>query len=213
MPLPSPSSLPRRRPLNELWGRLGWAAVFAGLLVVHYCILWKLIFPLELPPFLLGYLAAPALLLIGPVLAFVVTLLWLPGGTLLPALHDNPMLARGIAEFWGRRWNLWFSDWFRYVIFAPRRHRPTLALVLVFFVSGLMHEWVINLPLYLFTGKAPFGTMMVYFLLQAAGVLLERRFLKRKARARTLFAWLVVFVPAPLVLNEGLLRTLHLWPH
>jgi len=55
--------------------------------------------------------------------------------------------------------------------------------------------------------------MMVYFLLQAAGVMVERRFLKGNARAKTLFAWLVVFVPAPLVLNEGLLRTLHLWPH
>jgi hypothetical protein len=187
--------------------------MFAGLLVLNYWILWKLIFPLELPPFVLGYLAAPALLLIGPVLALVVTLLWLPCGRLLPALHDNPLLARGVAEFWGRRWNLWFSDWFRYVIFAPLRRQPTLALVLVFFVSGLMHEWVINLPLYLVTGRAPFGTMMVYFPLQAAGVLLERRFPKGNIRARTLFAWLVVFAPAPLVLNEGLLRTLHLWPH
>jgi len=26
------------------------------------------------------------------------------------------------------------------------------------------------------------------------------------------FVWLVVFVPCPLVLNEGLLHTLHLWP-
>jgi 3-polyprenyl-4-hydroxybenzoate decarboxylase len=54
--------------------------------------------------------------------------------------------------------------------------------------------------------------MMVYFLLQAGGILLERRFLAGHSAAKILFVWLMVFVPSPLVINEGLLRTLHLWP-
>ena len=83
--------------------------------------------------------------------------------------------------------------------------------MLAFAVSGLLHEWVINVPLYFVTGRVLFGTMMLYFLIQAAGVLIERRFKKHPAWMRA-FTWLVVLAPVPLVLNEGLLRTLHLWP-
>jgi hypothetical protein len=118
----------------------------------------------------------------------------------------------GVADFWGRRWNLWFSDWFRFALLAPLRRRPALAVVVIFFVSGVMHEWVVNLPLYLVTGRKLFGTMMLYFLLQAVGILLERRYFAEKPVAKVVLAWLVVFLPAPLVINEGLLRAMWLWP-
>jgi hypothetical protein len=81
---------------------------------------------------------------------------------------------------------------------------------LVFLVSGVLHEWVINLPLYLVTGKNRFGSMIAYFLLQAVGILIERR--TRNRGVRRLLAWLFVFGAAPLIVNEGLLRILHLWP-
>jgi hypothetical protein len=74
----------------------------------------------------------------------VVTLLWLPTGGLFPALRQSPLLARGVADSWGRRWNLWFSDWFRFTILGPLRRRPVLAIMLVFLVSGFAHEWVVN---------------------------------------------------------------------
>jgi hypothetical protein len=67
-------------------------------------------------------------------------------------------------------------------------------------------------PLYYLTGKVRFGSMMVYFLLQGAGLMVERRFLRYAPRARVLLVWLVVLGPAPLILNEGLLRALLLWP-
>lgn len=151
------------------------------------------------------------MLLLGELFVTFVILLWLPSGRLQPALLHNPLGARGVADFWGHRWNLWFSDWFRHTIFHPLRRRPVFALLLVFVVSGLMHEWVINVPLYFVTGRVLFGSMMLYFLLQAAGVLLEHRFLKANSPMRILFVWLVVLGPAPLLLNEGLLRALHLW--
>ena len=136
----------------------------------------------------------------------------MPSGQLLPPIHCRLWLTRGVADFWGRRWNLWFSDWFRYAILTRFPRQPRLALLLIFAVSGVMHEWVINVPLYYLTGTACFGSMMVYFLLQAAGILFEHRFLKGHKRLRIAFAWLVVLAPAPFIMNEGLLRTLHLWP-
>lgn len=51
---------------------------------------------------------------------------------LLPALHRRPWAARSVADFWGSRWNLWFSDWFRYCIFSRLRRRPVFALFLAF---------------------------------------------------------------------------------
>lgn len=104
-----------------------------------------------------------------------------------------------------------FSDWFRYAILTRVRLRPALALILIFAISGIMHEWAINVPLYYLTGTELFGSMMVYFPLQAAGILLERRFWTHCDRLRIAFAWFVILAPAPLVMNEGFLRTPHLW--
>lgn len=211
-PLLSPGSLRRSRPPGEFGSLSLRVLLFTIALTVCYLAYWKVVVPLNLPTALLGYLAVPVLMTIGPVIHFVVAMLWLPSGQLLPALHDKPLLARSVAEFWGCRWNLWFSDWFRFVLFSPMRGQPVLALFFVFLVSGLMHEWVVNLPLYLATGKNLFGTMMLYFPLQAVGILFERRFLQGKPVAKVVFAWLIVFAPVPLLLNEGLLRVLHLWP-
>jgi len=209
-PVLCPESLRRSRPLSALPRFLGRATAFLAATLVYYWVYWQLVRGFD--PRWISYFAAPAILLLGELGAAIVTVLWLPSGRLLPPLHDEPILARGLSEFWGRRWNLWFSDWFRSAIFDRFRQRPQLALLLVFVVSGLMHEWVINLPLYLVTGRRLFGSMMLYFLLQAAGVLIEHRLLRRNALAKFLFVWLVVLGPAPLIINEGLLRALHLWP-
>jgi hypothetical protein len=96
------------------------------------------------------------------------------------------------------------------MIFRPLQDRPLLALFLVFLVSGVAHEWVINIPLYIVTGKKCFGWMTLYFLLQAVGILIERRI--RNRGVRIFLMWLFVFGAAPLMVNEGLLRVLGLWP-
>jgi hypothetical protein len=186
--------------------------ILCGAALLSYLVYWRLVRAFQIHGVLLSYLATPILLLMGEMLAALVTLILLPSGLLFPALHRRPWAARSVADFWGNRWNLWFSDWFRYVIFARLRHRPLLALFLVFAVSGLMHEWVINVPLYCFTGRMLFGSMMIYFLLQAVGMFVERRCLKSHQRLMRVFVWLIVFLPSPLVLNEGLLRVLQLWP-
>ncbi len=140
-----------------------------------------------------------------------VTFLAIPWGRLLPLPHGSaPPLAKSVAEFWGRRWNVWMSDWFRQIIFPPLRTCPVLALFLVFLASGVLHESVINVPLYIVTGRKCFGFMILYFLLQALGILIERR--TRNRGMRIFLVWLFVFGAAPLIVNEGLLRILHLWP-
>jgi len=186
--------------------------MLSGSTLVCYWIYWRLVLGFQIHGILLSYLATPFLLLVAESLVAMVNLFLLPGGYLLPELHCRPWAARSIADFWGNRWNLWFRDWFRYAVFSRLRRRPVFALFLVFAVSGLMHEWVINVPLYYLTGRMLFGSMMIYFLLQAVGILVEHCCLKSRPRLMAVFVWLVVLVPVPLVINEGLLRTLQLWP-
>jgi hypothetical protein len=207
-PLPSPNSMNRVRPAAVAL-QLRRALLFGLIVALYYWSYWQVVRRFELKGILLSYLAAPALWLIGEVVSAVVPLL---GNGRIPPLLHNPPLARSVADFWGRRWNLWFSDWFRYTIFQPLRRRPVLALWLVFALSGLMHEWGVNVPLYFVSGRILFGSMMLYFLVQPVGMLLERRLLNPKSHLRIPFTWLVILGPAPLLLNEGLLRALHLWP-
>jgi len=207
----SPNSLRRLRPGVEPWSVLFRAVGLGVSLWLSYWIYWWLFGTFQVRGLLLAYAALPILFLMSKFLAAVITVVWLPSGQLLPPIHCRPWQARSIADFWGRRWNLWFSDWFRYVLFERLRRRPVLALVLIFALSGLMHEWVINVPLYYLTSRAWFGSMIIYFLLQAAGLLLERRFLRHHEKLKIVFAWIVILAPAPLIMNEGLLRTLHLW--
>jgi len=210
--LRSPTSLKRLRPIVTIRQELFRTTLLCSALILSLWAFARLVHGTHIRGVALSYCAMPVLLLATECFPAVMTVLWLPSGHRLPSLHHRPWLARSVADFWGNRWNLWFSDWSRYAFFQRLRHRPVIALVLAFTVSGLLHEWVINVPLYFFTGRALFGTMMVYFLFQAGGVFLERRFLRRHACLMVVFTWLVVFVPAPLVLNEGLLRTLLIWP-
>lgn len=208
----SPTTLRRLRPATAFLPVLFRTAVMCGALVFSCWIYCELVRNTHIPEVLRGYFAVPILLLMTETLVGFATVLWFPSGQLLSSIHNRPWLARSLADFWGNRWNLWVSDWVRYAIFRRWRRRPVLALILAFAVSGLLHELVINVPLYFVTGRVLLGSMMVYFLVQAAGILFERRCLRAHPCAMAVFAWLVVLAPAPLVLNEGWLRTLHLWP-
>lgn len=211
-PLLAPSSIARAQPLSAAPAFFLRAGLIAGALVIYYLIYRQLVRAFHVPVLVLHYLVAPGSLMMMEMVVAVVTVLWLPSGRLLPRIHRQPWAARSVADFWGRRWNLWMSDWFREVILRRMRRHPRLAMWLVFGLSGLLHEYGLNFTLWLVTGRNLFGTMMIYFLLQALGLELERRFLRRHPRANVLFAWLVVFGPVALVFHESMLRALHLWP-
>lgn len=211
-PVVAPNSLLRCQPRSNIRRILLRGMLFAVVtMVAHFVYRW-VVGQFELRGSILSYLALPFPLLLGEVLFPVVVLLWLPAGIVLPPLFRNPFASRSLADFWGRRWNLWFNDWFRYVLFDRLGSRPVLAVWLVFTVSGLMHEYVVNVPLLLVTGTNLLGGMMVYYLLQGAGVVIENRLLRGRPFAKRLFAWLVVVGPLPLMINEGLLRVFLLWP-
>lgn len=115
----------------------------------------------------------------------------------LPVMR-NPMRSTSLAEFWGRRWNTAFHELAARFAFQPLRRVAGLtgASLLVFLVSGLIHELVISIP-----AHGGYGLPTGYFLLQGLGLAGERsrqgrRFgLGRGLRGR-MFTLLVAAAPA-----------------
>jgi len=104
-----------------------------------------------------------------------------------------PLLARSLAEFWGRRWNTAFNvlaDRYGFRLLTPRIGRRA-ALAVVFLASGVLHEAVITLP-----ARGGYGLPTAYFALQSVGIFAERMSLiRRRPWLNRLFAWLVLAAP------------------
>jgi hypothetical protein len=98
---------------------------------------------------------------------------FLASGTAMRPLHDTPIAARSLRDFWGKRWNHAVSAWLNRRIFLPlaRRRRPDLGLLCAFLVSGALHAWVAWVALGAFAALE----LMVFFGLQGVFILAEDR--------------------------------------
>src|SRR5262249_47315168 len=113
----SPASNRRLRPIKSVPVVLLRFVRLCAALVLAYWIYWNLLRVAHVRGMVLSYCAVPILWLMTETVVALMTVLWLPSGRLLPAIHNRPWRARSIADFWGHRWNSWFSDWSRYAIF------------------------------------------------------------------------------------------------
>lgn len=128
---------------------------------------------------------------------------WRSCGINATPIMDWPILARSVSEFWGRRWNRAFRDVaYRFVLRPLRtRYGLTFATLVVFAVSGLIHELVISVP-----AGSGYGLPTLYFLLQCGAIWFEKSRLGRRwglaagMRGR-LFALLMVGGAAPLLFH------------
>jgi alginate O-acetyltransferase complex protein AlgI len=101
----------------------------------------------------------------------LLSLFWQGVGVNARPIMSAPLRSTSLSEFWGRRWNLGFSQFAHNLIFRPL-HRAWGASVTGFFVfvlSGLIHDAVISLP----AGRG-YGLPTLYFMIQGAGVMVER---------------------------------------
>jgi Membrane bound O-acyl transferase family len=122
----------------------------------------------------------------------LLSLFWQAQGIDARPIMSNPIVARTLSEFWGKRWNLGFRQLAHEFIFRPllRRTGGIVAGLLVFLVSGLVHDLVISVP-----ARRGYGLPTAYFLLQGLGVIFERSpwarkvGLQRKLPARVFTLW------------------------
>jgi predicted DCC family thiol-disulfide oxidoreductase YuxK len=121
----------------------------------------------------------------------LLSLIWRRMGIRATPVMKNPIGATSLTEFWGGRWNTAFHELaFRFTFRPLRRFAPpALAMLLVFGLSGLVHEAVISLP-----ARGGYGLPTLYFLIQGAGVIAERsRFGRFVGLGRGVRGWLFTF--------------------
>lgn len=181
-----PAHAPGIREANAAWGRVALGAA----------LLWGVVPALAgLPAAWVGLVALGLLLHFG--LVHLLSIHWRLNGFDAQPLFDRTLSARSIGEFWGRRWNRAFADIAGRSIHRPLAPRigPRAALLVVFLASGLGHDLLLSVP-----AGGGYGLCTLYFLIQAAGVLIERR-----RRSRLLTAAFVV-APLPLLFHAPFMR-------
>jgi hypothetical protein len=128
---------------------------------------------------------------------------WRAAGIDARPLMNAPLLAQGVSEFWGRRWNTAFRDLTHRFLFRPLTPRLGArgALIVGFLFSGLIHELVISVP-----ASAGFGRPTLFFVLQIPALLIERSRAGKtlglgQGWRGWLFTALVLVVPAGLLFH------------
>jgi alginate O-acetyltransferase complex protein AlgI len=87
-------------------------------------------------------------------------------------LFPNVLKARGIGDFWGRRWNVGYSQMMQRLVGRPIGNRAGagVGVMAVFVGSGLLHELAITLPV-----QSGYGLPTLYFTLHGLLTLVEKR--------------------------------------
>jgi hypothetical protein len=173
-----------------------WAALKTAIGAFLLWIVPRSLSPHE--PLLRGWVGMVGLILLLHFGFFqIVALAWQAFGVKALPIMSAPLRSTSLAEFWGKRWNLGFRQVSYELIFRPlhRSLGTEGAGLLVFLVSGLIHDLVISLP-----ARAGYGLPTAYFLLQGAGITIEHTtFGKRLGLGHGMKGWLftVVFVAGP----------------
>ncbi len=148
---------------------------------------------LEINPLLAGWTGMVGIIFLLHFGAFhLLSVLWRKLGINAPPIMRNPIFATSLAEFWGKRWNTAFHELASRYTFRPLRRatNPAVATLLVFALSGLIHDLVISVP-----ARGGYALPTAYFLLQGLGTVGERTHLGRRlGLGRGVRGWIFAIV-------------------
>jgi hypothetical protein len=123
-------------------------------------------------PMLAGWLAMAGMVFVLHFGAFhLLSLAWRHAGVNAMPVMRNPLRSTSLADFWGRRWNTAFHELVTRFSLEPLRSRvgASAAALLVFLLSGIIHELNISLP-----AHGGYGLPTGYFVVQGLGIASER---------------------------------------
>ena len=96
---------------------------------------------------------------------------WRELGLPIYSLFPAPLVSRSLGEFWGKRWNLPFTEMIQRGVYRPlsRKVGKNFAATAGFLCSGLLHECAISHPV-----QQGYGLPLLYFVIHGALVVIER---------------------------------------
>jgi alginate O-acetyltransferase complex protein AlgI len=144
----------------------------------------------------------------------VLTAAWRWLGVDCRRLFRTPLRSTSLREFWGRRWNLAFSEMTALAIYQPlvRVAGRGPAIAASFLGSGLLHELAISLPV-----GAGYGLPMAYFTLHGTLMMIEARLAKshrsidRVPLVGRIWTLACLLVPLPILFHRPFLAGV-VWP-
>ena len=132
------------------------------------------------------------------------TALWRLSGVDVRELFRAPYKAKSLTEFWGKRWNMAFSEMTSIIVYRPLKNNigKTWAMIASFLLSGILHEIAISFPV-----KSGYGLPLLYFVIQGTVMYLEshvasiKKIITDKVASHLwVMAWLVL--PLPLLFHK-----------
>lgn len=193
------------KPLNDVTPFIlkGVSRIIIGLLLLFVSVYFQKEFPSI-------YFLYELFMLVG--LSFILhfgilnlsTASWRFSGVDVKELFRSPYRATSLKEFWGKRWNMAFSEMTAIVVYKPLKinYGIPLAMIASFLVSGLLHEIAISFPV-----KMGYGLPFLYFVLHGIAMYAEGKvfFIKQIIAHSILshvwvFAWLIL--PMPLLFHH-----------
>jgi Membrane bound O-acyl transferase family len=153
-------------------GAREWAAAFFKTLLGVALIALIASVPPEINGLRAGWIGMLGIVLALHFGAFhLLSLAWQSAGVNAQQIMRAPLRASSLSDFWGRRWNMGFRALSHGLVYEPVRKRwgSGAAVMAAFGASGMIHDLVISVP-----AGAGYGLPTAYFMLQGAGVLIER---------------------------------------
>lgn len=118
------------------------------------------------------------------------------------SLFRAPLQAQSLRDFWGKRWNLAFTEMTSVAVYRPLSEKwpTTQALLASFIFSGLLHEVALSLPV-----NRGYGFPLLYFAIQLLLIKAEEIFFKRKPGK----VWVILglTLPLPILFHPAIMKT------
>ncbi len=138
---------------------------------------------------------------------------WRAAGYDAGPLFRAPWASGSLREFWGKRWNIAYTEMMQESVLRPLKQGgtdnpvgPRTATAIIFLFSGLLHEVAISLPV-----QAGYGLPTLYFAVHGAATLFEQRVITPGSRTGRVWTWFWVLAPLPLLFHPMFLRGI-VWP-
>ncbi len=135
------------------------------------------------------------------------TALWRFLGVNVKELFQSPFKSKSLKEFWGRRWNIAFSEMTALIVYKPvkKKFGDKTGVIAAFLLSGLLHEVAISCPV-----NSGYGLPFAYFVIHALVMNAEDLNMVKKITQHKILSHVWVFfwllVPLPLLFHHNFMQ-------